>query len=110
MKSHRLRHRVSIQRRVETDDPVAGRRSTWVDVATDVPAGIEPLSVREFASANQVHGQLQARIVMRWRDDIDPTMRIVHGEVIYDIAGVLPDAKSGREHITIPVIAGVNAG
>lgn len=41
---------------------------------------------------------------MRYRADLLPTMRIMHGAIRYDIAGVLPDKDSGLEYVTIPVV------
>ena len=110
MQSQRLRRRVDIDRQVLTQDPMGGQTITWSPWATNVPAEIAPLSAREFLAANQVHGEVTARITIRWRAGLEPTMRIRHGTDIYNIAGVLPDAKSGRSHITILVTRGVNAG
>ena len=37
-------------------------------------------------------------------------MRVVHGSKVYNIAGVLPDAGSGREYLTLACSEGVNDG
>lgn len=106
----RLRHRVRIEVLSDTEDAAGGTVSTWTTWADRVPAAVEPLSAREFFAASQVHSEVTAKIVMRHRAGLHPAMRIVHGSQIYNIAGILPDADSGIEYVTIPVSRGVNAG
>lgn len=105
----KLRHRVLIQQQVTTKDEDGVQTTTWVDVAT-VWASVEPLSAREFIQSGQTHSAVTARITMRYRDGLSPSMRLVHRGEIFNIAGLLPDKVSGLEYITIPVSAGVNDG
>lgn len=106
----RLRHRVTIERLVPVQDEIGGEARKWVAWASSVPAEILPISAGELLAANQVHGEVVARIVIRWRSGVEPSMRVVHGDDVYQIAGVIPDNKSGREHITLPVSRGVRNG
>ena len=107
----RLRHRVTIERRADVQNPDNGEMvPQWQVVADDVPASIEPLSVREFIAANAEQTKISARIVMRFRSQIDHTMRIVHKDMIYNIHGVLRDKNSGLEYVTCPVSEGINHG
>lgn len=109
----RLRHRVRIERPTYTQDRDTGEMvKGWelVPGAEGVPAAIEPLSVREFMAAQQVQSEVSARIVIRRRPGIDATMRLVHRGKIYNIHGVLPDADSGLEYLTLPCSQGVNEG
>lgn len=109
MNAGRLRHRVTLRNRVETQDATTGALSvTWTDVAT-VWAAVEPLSAREFIAAQAVSSQVTTRITIRFRDDVTPKMRAVHGSTVYDITGVLADPKSGREYLTLPVAEVVGA-
>lgn len=113
LKAGRLRHRVAIQARVQGQDPVSGEvTESWQTVTgwETVPCAIEPLSAREFIAAQATQSQIVARITMRYRAGLLPTMRIVHKGAIYNIAGLLPDKDSGLEYLTIPVSAGVNQG
>lgn len=111
----KLRHRVKIQRRVDTQDETTGEMSvTWQNVAT-VWAAIEPLSAREFIQSQSTQAQIVARVVIRYRDGIDAGMRAVHSrtgrpDVIYNIHGVLPDLDSGLDYLTLPCSSGVNDG
>jgi SPP1 family predicted phage head-tail adaptor len=107
-----LRHRVDIQRPLRTQNVTTGEVTTsWQSIsAKPIAAAVDPLSARELIAAQAVQSQVVARIVIRWRPDLDASMRIVHRGLIYDIAGVLPDKDSGLEYITLPVSQGVNDG
>lgn len=110
----RLRHRVKIQRPVQTQDPNGDMITEWQTVAT-VWADIQPLSAREFIQSQAMQSQIVARVVIRHRDGIDASMRLVHERinrpnVIYSIHGVLADMDSGLEYLTLPVSSGVNDG
>lgn len=110
LKSGKLRHRVTIQRPVSTQDPQTGAQVIdWQTIAT-VWASVEPLSVREFIQSQATQSEVTARITIRYRPGLDATMRFLHRGNIYNPAGMLPDAVSGQEHITIPVKQGVNDG
>jgi SPP1 family predicted phage head-tail adaptor len=117
----RLRHRVLIERYVlavdsngdVVQDPDTGETTgSWQELAT-VWAAIEPLSAREFLAAQATQSQVTARIVIRHRADLDASMRLVHmvngarGK-IFNIHGLLSDADSGLEYITMPVSSGVS--
>ena len=116
MRAGTLRHRVRIESfdyvRDESgeviQDPSTGEElREWVEVAT-VPASIEPLSAREFIAAQATQSKVSVRIVIRYRDDLNAAMRIVHGNKIYNPAGFLADKNSGREYLTIPASEAVN--
>ena len=101
----RLRHRVTIEAPATAQDPTTGAMTTsWQTLAT-VFAAIEPLSVRDLIAAQAVKSELAARIVIRHRTDITPACRIKHGAKLYQIIGLVPDADSGREYLTIMVRA-----
>ena len=97
-----LRHRVTLQKRQAIVSPYGERTTSWADVAT-CWADFHPLSVREFLSQSGTQSQVTARVVIRYRDDVDPTMRLAYRGKVYNIAGVLPDPDSGCEYLTLPV-------
>lgn len=102
-----LRHFVVIQRPRAFQNEETGELETcWVMVA-QVYAQIVPSSVREFTAAAAEQSEASGRIVIRYRDDVDATMRIVHRGRAYQILGVLPDPMSGLEYLTLPVATGV---
>jgi SPP1 family predicted phage head-tail adaptor len=106
-----LRHRVTFQDRIETQDATTGGLTTvWRDLFTDVPAAVEPLSAREFISAQALQSKVIARITVRYRAGLSAAQRIVHGSKIYNPEGIIPDKDSGLEYVTIPCSEGVNEG
>lgn len=110
MQAGKLRHRVRLQAPGRTQDPDTGEmRDGWTTVKT-VWASVEPLSVREFISAQAAQSEVSARIVIRYREGVDATMRVLHRGKVYNIQGVLPDDESGREYLTLAVSEGVNDG
>jgi len=105
----RLRHRVEIQKQRQSRDSEGGVVVAWEKVAT-VWAGIEPLSAREKLMADQVQSELVARIVIRYMDGIDSSMRIKHGSKVYNIAGVIADNETMMDWLTLPVSLGPTEG
>jgi len=109
----RLRHRITIQSPVTRQDPTSGTVSTrWKDFASDVPAAIEPLSVREFIASQQMQSAVSARITIRYRTGLTAQMRILHPSTgrIFNPAGWQPDIDSGLEYVTAPCSENVNLG
>ena len=94
---------LSVSQDAETGAPV----ETWTSEG-EVWAGIEPLSVRDFVSADSRQSQIVARIVMRPVTGMDETWRVVHKTKIYQIVGILPDQDSGMEYVTLAVGQGPN--
>lgn len=97
-----LRNRVTLQKPETIVSGYGERTRSWADVCT-VWADFHPLSVREFIAQSGPQSRVSARVVIRYRDDVDATMRLVHRGKTYNIAGVLPDPDSGREYLTLPV-------
>ena len=112
MRAGKLRHRITFQSPGTTQDPVTGEMiQGWANVWEKVPASIEPLSVKDFIAAQATQSQLSARIVIRYRSGVLPTMRILHRGNVYNIEGpALADPDSGLEFLTLAVSAGVNDG
>lgn len=99
----RLRHRVTVQYPEEVQDTTTGAIDVvWRDFAT-VWAAIEPLSVREFMASASMQSEVTARIVIRTLAGIDAKMRVQHGSRYYGIKGILMDADSGLEYMTLAV-------
>lgn len=119
----KLRHRIRIERLADDldsngdviqNDQTGEVSQSWQTVDT-VWAAIEPLSAREFIQSAAMQAELVAKIVMRYRTDVDATNRLVH-EVngvdgkIYNPAAPLADKESGLEYLTLPCSEGVNQG
>lgn len=110
MRAGKLRHRVKLQAFTTTVDPDTGYRDkAWADVAT-LWAVVAPLSGREFLAAAATQSKVTARITIRHRAGVTNNHRILHGATVYNIEAVLPDANSGKEHLTLMCSTGVNDG
>jgi SPP1 family predicted phage head-tail adaptor len=112
MRAGRLRHRIRIEQPVKTQNPTTGALDvvSWQTVpgCDKLAAAIEPLSTRDFISAQAQQSEVRARIVIRHRQGLTSAMRAVHNNVIYYFAGTpLADQDSGLEYLTIPVEEGV---
>lgn len=105
--SGNLRHRVQLQAKQVSQDPDTGEMvDSWVTIAQPW-AEIVPMSGREFMAAGAEQSEVRGRIVMRYRDDVDASMRVVCRGKWYAIHGVMEDADSLREHLTLAVAEGV---
>lgn len=109
LEAGKLRHRIKIERPVITQDQNNGAPiTTWTELAT-VWGQISPMSARDLIASQAEASKVMGRITIRYRADIDETMRLVHeakGD-IYNIEGILADPDSGLEYLTIPVSLGV---
>jgi SPP1 family predicted phage head-tail adaptor len=110
MQAGKLRHRVDLQKKVTGRNPETGGISEEWQPVTTVWASIEPLSAREFIAAGATQASVTTRITIRYREGVTAQMRAVSRGKIYNIEGVLPDDKSGREYLTLPCSEGVNDG
>lgn len=105
-----LRHRIELQSRTPYTNTAGDQEpGDWETYAT-VWAAINPISAREFITAQQSESEVMARITINFRDDVTAAHRCKHGANIYNIHGVLPDQDSGLEYLTLPVSKGVNDG
>lgn len=108
MLAGKLRHRITIQERLNVQDPETGEiLPTWTDLHTSIACSVNPLSAREMIAAAAVQSKVVANIKIRHLSNIDSEMRIIWRGKVYDIHGVIPDNESGLEWITLPVSVGV---
>jgi len=92
MRIGELRHRITIQKTTTIQDEAGQPIETWQDVCT-VWAKIEDLSGREYLAAKQVlANEVTTRITIRWRNDVEPTMRVIEGQQIFDIQSIVDPA------------------
>lgn len=102
-----LRHLVQLQTPIKTQDPITGAIvETWANVAK-VWAEIVPSSAREFLAAGAEQSEMRGRATIRYRNDVNPTMRFLHRNKTYAILGFMPDAESLKGHLTLMIGEGV---
>lgn len=97
----RLRHRLKIyDKGTLTRNTVGEEIPAYDALVATVWGALEPLSGREFIEANQVQADVTIRIVIRYRSDIRPEMRVVGGEHTYHIESVL-DQRGERKELQL---------
>lgn len=77
MQAGKLRQRLTIQRRIETQNSTGEVEQRYEDWQT-VWGSIEPISGREYFSAQQIQSDITTRIRLRYQPGITPKMRIAH--------------------------------
>jgi SPP1 family predicted phage head-tail adaptor len=98
-----LRHRITIESPVATQDEGGGRSITWSPLAT-VWAQIEQTGGRQLVRAGEVEPQTLYRLTLRHVAGIIAGMRAVWGAKLIEITGVTDPDGRGR---TL-VLEGVN--
>ena len=83
-----MRHRITFQRPVKTDDSHKGHTVAWQDLMT-VWASVEPLSGREYFAAHQIAAEVTHRVKVRYRQDITVKMRIKHLDRVLAIESII---------------------
>lgn len=84
-----LRHQVTIQKQVETQNTYGEPEVSWANVVEDVWCQVLPLRGREFFAAKQVNADIEAKIVMRYRTDVTTKMRCLHGTDEYYVYSII---------------------
>lgn len=96
MRAGSLRHLVTIQTPVETQNSFGEPEVRWQDLHTNIWANIMPISGREYFAAKQTVAEVSARIVMRYVEGITAKMKIVHGANEYLIEEIINENERNR--------------
>ena len=96
MRSNRLRHPVTLQRPVKTEDEVGEEIVTFVDVASVFAEVLAPKG-RTYLAARKAHAELTTRVTIRYRDDVEPTWRVLFGDRVLEIDHVADVGGRFRE-------------
>ncbi|MFC1121884.1 phage head closure protein [Pasteurella multocida] len=84
----KLRHRITLQKQVNTLNEYGASVTEWHDVKT-IWAEVRPLAGREYFSAQQVQSEVTTQIFIRYLPEILPTMRVKFGERFFEIVSVI---------------------
>lgn len=95
MKPGDLRHRVTIQRRTVTRDGFAGETEAYADIAT-VWAKVDAVGGREYYGLGQTLAESTFTVLMRYRTDVTPDVRLKWGLRYFNVLVVIPDAKMSQ--------------
>lgn len=102
-----LRHKVELQALVVTQDPNTGEMAkTWTTIA-EPWAKFRFLSARELIAASAEQSEVIAEVTIRYKDNVNATMRILYRGLYYGIQGAKPDNESMFEHMKLRVSEGV---
>lgn len=96
MRAGRLRHRVTVEQLLVTDDGYGGQSQAWSTFAT-VWASVEPLQGREYFQAQQAQATVTHKVTMRHLDGVTHDMRVKHGSRALNIVSVIDTEERGRE-------------
>ena len=96
MRAGKLRHRITIEERLETQEATGEPVWEWVPFA-DVWASIEPISGREFFAAQQVQSTVSTRIRIRHLEGVTQKMRVNYNGRYYAIEAVIRVMERDRE-------------
>lgn len=112
-KASDLRHRITIQKPIQTQDPKTGKLIiTWSNFIT-VWAEVTDLSTRDVIAAKAANSSIQARAKVRYSSatkQVDSTMRVLFDGYYYKIDGnPMRDPDSRREYLTINLSTGDKA-
>lgn len=103
MQTGKLNRRITIQSRTTTQDGAGQPVETWSDVAT-VWADIRNPSGLSFAGETIKAGveasTVRLSVRIRYREDIDPGMRVELNGETHDILAVIPD-HARRRHVDL---------
>jgi SPP1 family predicted phage head-tail adaptor len=95
MRAGDLRHRLTIESPQRLSDGAGGATVTWTQLAS-VWAHIKPVSARELRSAEQRAEKVTHEIVLRYRTDINSTMRLTGEGRTFNIEAIINEAERDR--------------
>lgn len=96
MKAGQLRHRITIEQQTQSKNAIDEVVLSWSTFCT-VWAAIEPATGRSYYAANQFESKVDGRVRIRYRNDIEPTMRIKFGDRILSIVSIVHPQENRRE-------------
>jgi SPP1 family predicted phage head-tail adaptor len=96
MKIGALRHRVTIQQLSKSQNGMGEEEPGWTNFATRW-ASIEPISGREYFSAQQVNAEITHRVKMRHLEGLESTMRILYGARAFEIKSIMNIKEKNQE-------------
>lgn len=87
MRAGQLRHRVTIQSPVQSQNETGEVELAWVDLCS-LWASVEPLTGRELLRADRVESELTHRVRLRHDSRVSSRLRIVHESRTLEIVSV----------------------
>jgi SPP1 family predicted phage head-tail adaptor len=88
IRAGQMRHRLTLQRPVESRDAQGGVTYAWAAMPPRVPASVEVVKGAEGQEAAQTAARRSYRVETRYRADIEPKRRFVFGSKVLNIVSV----------------------
>jgi SPP1 family predicted phage head-tail adaptor len=107
MQAGKLSERITVKSRSVTLDAYGQEVVTWVDLCTVWAQVVYPMNRREDFGAGQIQEINPVHFIIRYRTDIDQTMRVVWNGRNHDIEAV---AHVGHVSTRLKAIDGVRDG
>ena len=96
MFAQRLRHVVSIRQRATDQNGYGENAGDWTDLLTDIRATVTPISGRERIKNAANLSEFDALVKLRYRDGIEPQMRVLFRGKLYEIVSVVNVTERDR--------------
>lgn len=111
MQAGKLNERVTLQGLEVGKGASGGVTRTWSDVATAIPASRRDFSGNERSATSQGGEVATARteFTIRWMPGVKSTMRLLHGDEIFNILHV-NNFAGRRESLVLTCESGMNDG
>lgn len=101
MRASQLRYSIKVYQKTISRSATGAVTSKWAHILT-LSAQFTPLSVKDVITGQAAGTDITARAIIRYRTDIDHTMRVQYAGRMYEIVGEpLADNKSGKEYLTL---------
>jgi SPP1 family predicted phage head-tail adaptor len=100
MRAGQLRHVVTIEEPIETQDAYGGVVQTWEFFLRPF-AALEAISSREFFGSERVEADVDHRLRIRYHAGITPKMRVLHGARVFEIKGAPRDLDGRRRELEL---------
>jgi SPP1 family predicted phage head-tail adaptor len=88
----RLRHRLTLQQEVKTDDGAGGYVRTWQNVA-DLWAEISSVNLKSYGNEifhfGKIQSEISHKVIIRYRNTISTNMRLLFGNRVFNIRSIL---------------------
>lgn len=97
MRAGTLNRRVQIQKPVTTTDADGTESIVWTNVST-LWANINELQGTDRLEAEQLQHPLTVQVTVRYQpsNKINPAMRVVYGNRVFEVHSVVPDQEPPR--------------
>jgi SPP1 family predicted phage head-tail adaptor len=91
-----LRHKITLQERKNTENEYGESTEEWIDIYT-IWASVNPVVGREYFAAETVNSEVTHKIRIRYKENINPFMRVKFKERFFRIISVIDFEEKNLE-------------